>query len=294
MKNANRAAALLTAASLISAVSSCSSDVGQFYIGDPPTTTTAVSVEEDTTEEVTTETVTTTTVETTTTTTTTTAQVLRGNIYDANKTLLTYSELSDGGRELRYYNSDYQYSVGNIISAASSGLDSSFEDVLTVKNPTPASENDNVGQSVELTIDANVQSAICNYMQNMNIIGSVVVMRTDGSILAEVSYPSYLPEEYQADPSYAEYLPWGAMTNRAFQNASPGSCFKIMSEVIADKHGITSLYDDSKRKIWTSNYFRIAPAVRQGHFSCCSAVYQSACSRYECHEQLFCPDRHRP
>ena len=238
-----RLTAFLTAASLISALSSCSSDVGRIYVEAPSAQTSsqpAVTTEAPTT----TQTVTTTTETTTTTTTTTTVAVMRGNIYDSNKTLLTRSELSEDGREMRYYNSDYQYSVGNIISAASAGLDTELEDTLRVKNPTPVNDTDTVGQSVELTIDANVQAAIYNYMQNMNIVGSVVVMRTDGSIMSEVSYPSYSPEAYQADPSYADGLPWGAMGNRAFQNATPGSCFKIMSEVIADKHGITTLYDD--------------------------------------------------
>lgn len=238
-----RLTAFLTAASLISALSSCSSDVGRIHVEAPSAQTTsqpAVTTEAPTT----TQTVTTTTETTTTTTTTTTVAVMRGNIYDSNKTLLTRSELSEDGREMRYYNSDYQYSVGNIISAASAGLDTELEDTLRVKNPTPVNDTDTVGQSVELTIDANVQAAIYNYMQNMNIVGSVVVMRTDGSIMSEVSYPSYSPEAYQADPSYADGLPWGAMGNRAFQNATPGSCFKIMSEVIADKHGITTLYDD--------------------------------------------------
>ena len=108
-----RLTAFLTAASLISALSSCSSDVGRIYVEAPSAQTTsqpAVTTEAPTT----TQTVTKTTETTTTTTTTTTVAVMRGNIYDSNKTLLTRSELSEDGREMRYYNSDYQYSVGNI------------------------------------------------------------------------------------------------------------------------------------------------------------------------------------
>jgi len=243
--------ALTALTALLSTLPSCTSSVGQIAIIDPATTTTQATVPTTTALTTSAETTTTTVTETTTeTTTTTTEQVMRGNIYDANKTLLTYSELAEDGSELRFYNENYQYSVGNIISAASAGLDTELYDMLTQKNPTPVGESDNVGQSVQLTIDADVQAAIYNYMQSVNLIGSVVVMRTDGSIMSEVSYPSYSPEAFQADPSYADGLPWGAMGNRAFQNATPGSCFKIMSEVIADKHGISSLYDDGT---WTDS-----------------------------------------
>lgn len=243
--------ALTAITALMSALTSCTSSVGQIAIIDPDTTTTQATAPITTSALTTAETITTTVTETTTeTTTTTTELVMRGNIYDVNKTLLTYSELAENGNELRFYNENYQYSVGNIISAASAGLDTELYDMLTQKNPTPVGESDNVGQSVLLTIDADVQAAIYNYMQSVNLIGSVVVMRTDGSIMSEVSYPSYSPEAFQADPSYADGLPWGAMGNRAFQNATPGSCFKIMSEVIADKHGISSLYDDGT---WTDS-----------------------------------------
>ncbi len=63
--------------------------------------------------------------------------------------------------------------------------------------------------------------------------------------MAQVSYPSYNPDDYY-DIETEEDLAWGTYGNKAFQNFPPGSCFKIMSEVISDKHGITSLYDEGE------------------------------------------------
>lgn len=159
----------------------------------------------------------------------------KGNIYDVKgKLLVTNSE--DGTR--RVYSDDYAVSTANLVTSMSDGYDKTFEDILA--------EGDN-GQSVQLTIDADVQNAVYQYMQSMNLVGSVVAMRSDGSLLAQVSYPSYDPRTVEKQ-DYDEELAWGKCGNKAFQNFEPGSCFKIMSEVIADKHGVYSLYDEGEWK----------------------------------------------
>lgn len=163
----------------------------------------------------------------------------RGNIYDTKGNLLTSSE-----GEKRIYAENYAIPFANIITEMSGGYDTSFEDILRT-----APEGAEVGNSIQLTIDSDVQNALYNYMANMNLVGSVVVMRTDGSIMSQVSYPSYDPTII-TDSSYDEDLAWGVCGNKAFQNAEPGSCFKIMSEVIADKHGIYSVQDEGE---WTDD-----------------------------------------
>jgi len=193
--------------------------------------------------------VTTTTTTSTTTTTTTTALVLKGNLYDCNGNLLMYSGQREDGSEERFTNDSNKVSFANVLNKLSSGFDLTFEETLRDKNPTQ-NGGTAVGKSIQLTLDANVQNAIYQYMANMNIVGSVVVMRNDGSIMAEVSYPSYDPDLYSQDEDYGDSLSWGAFGNKAFQNAAPGSCFKIMSEVLADKHGIRVLYDDGT---WTDD-----------------------------------------
>ena len=185
---------------------------------------------------------------TTTTVTTTAAPNIKGDIYDVNGNILMYSNY-EVDTEVRYYSSGYKISFANILDSYSSfGIDTALDEQLRVKNPTAVQGHDNVGQSVRLTIDGNVQNALYEYLQNNNLVGSVVVMRTDGSILSEVSYPSYDPDLNRTDPTYADNLYNGAFYNKAFQNATPGSCFKIMSAVISEKNGVTSLLDDGS---WT-------------------------------------------
>ena len=226
---------LLIAAAAALSFPSCSAEVGQFEVRND---TSSRSARQETTEEqaATEE----------TTVTTTTEMVYRGNIYDTNRTLLTYGTYANGNQDQRLYGEGFGYSFGNIISETSAGLDSALSDLLRTKNPTPVNDNNNVGESVRLTIDADKQTALCTYMANMGIAGSIVVLRTDGSIMAETSYPAYDPELYDSDPEYSGSLYSGTIANKAFQNASPGSCFKIMSEVIADKNGITTVYDDGE------------------------------------------------
>lgn len=174
------------------------------------------------------------------------AELLRGNIYDVKGRLLS-STNTDIAEPRRIYAEEYAVPFANVITEMSDGYDTAFNDKLTVKNPSPVNGSDKVGQSIQITLDADIQKKLYEYMQSVNLDGTVVVMRTDGSIMAQVSYPSYEPNAV-AEQKYDEKLAWGDCGNKAFQNYQPGSCFKIMSEVIADKHGITSLYDDGEWK----------------------------------------------
>lgn len=181
----------------------------------------------------------------TTTTVTTTApapSVMRGNLYDCDGTVLMFSGKGADGKEQRMTNDANKVAFANVLNEMSEGLDLEFDKMLRKENPTPV-DNTKTGQSLQLTFDADIQNAIYNYMANTGIIGSAVVMRSDGSLAAEVSYPSYNPDEYYGIKT-EEDLAWGNYGNKAFQNFPPGSCFKIMSEVISDKHGIYSLPDE--------------------------------------------------
>lgn len=176
-------------------------------------------------------------------------EIMKGNLYGCDGSLLVYSKADGEGGYKRYFPNDYAVSHANILSELSDGIDAHFNDVLTEKNPTPVNGNENVGQSVVLTIDSAMQNDIYNFMAYNNMEGSVVVMRTDGSIASEVSYPSYDPE-YYTDNIHGEDLVNGDYGNKAMAATSPGSCFKIMSEVVADMYGIYSLYDEGT---WTDD-----------------------------------------
>ena len=150
---------------------------------------------------------------------------VKGNIYDTEGRLLISD--SDGKR---VYADEYAISFANVATEMSAGYDKTFEDILLTSDASGQQ-----GDSITITLDADVQNAVYSYMQANNIKGACVAMRTDGSILAQVSYPSYDPRTV-ASTEYDEELAWGEFGNKAFQNYEPGSCFKIMSEVISDKH----------------------------------------------------------
>lgn len=221
--------ALAAAIAITASFASCTVSVGKADTGSEPTSE-ATTAEAAPTEE------TTSAPETEAYDENTRSAAVKGNIYDCKGNLLVYTA-DDGTR--RVYSDDYAVSFANIITTMSDGYDTAFDSILT----KPAHTGDETGQSVRLTLDGDIQNQIYSYMESNNIVGAAVVLRTDGSIMAQVSYPSYDPNavEYQ---TYDPELAWGSVGNKAFSNYEPGSCFKIMSEVIADKHGIYSLHDD--------------------------------------------------
>lgn len=167
--------------------------------------------------------------------------LLRGNIYDVKGRLLASTDTGSSVPR-RIYADEYAVPFANLITEMSEGYDTTFNDKLTIKNPSPVNGSDKIGQSIQLTLDADMQKKLYEYMQSVDLDGTVVVMRTDGSLMAQVSYPSYDPNAV-AEQKYDKELALGDCGNKAFRNYQPGSCFKIMSEVISDKHGITTLYD---------------------------------------------------
>ena len=250
-KKGKKLAAFAVTVFCCAALASCTSESDILHIIPPEKADSEQSIAAPTfTTETTTQTsatTVTTTSETSSTTTTVTTrppEIYRGSVFDCRRNLLTFSDITDNGSEKRIYTEKYKMSLGNIISEYSGGVDRVFEETLRIRNRTSVNNRNDIGQSVQLTIDADVQADIYNYMQQQNIIGSVVVMRTDGSLMAEVSYPSYDAVKYDADLAYREELAPGTLGNKAFQNMPPGSTFKIMSEVISDKNGIQSLYDE--------------------------------------------------
>lgn len=232
-------AAAISAASLFS-LQSCGTTVQRAAPGPS-----AQTFAQNTTEQA--QSTTTAASETTTapTTTAAAADVMRGNLYDAKGTLLMYSKADENGKEQRMTNDSNKVAFANVLNEMSEGLDLTFDKLLRTPNPTPVDGDSKYGQSLQLTFDADTQNAVYDYMASKNLIGSAVVMRTDGSLMAQVSYPSYDPDLYYGVKT-EEDLAWGNYGNKAFQNAEPGSCFKIMSEVISDKHGVTVLYDEGE------------------------------------------------
>jgi len=227
----------VSAAVLLAAVSSCGTVVERAGTEDTvaaiaPNTTAATTSAEGTV-----------TTEAATSAGKSSSDIMRGDLIDINGTILMYSVMDESGtgKEVRMTNDANKVAFANVLNEMSEGLDLTFDDILRTENPSPLDVK--MGQTVQLTFDADMQNAIYDYMAGANLIGSAVVMRTDGSLAAQVNYPSYDPDLYYGTDT-EEDLAWGDYGNKAFQNAEPGSCFKIMSEVISDKHGVTCLYDE--------------------------------------------------
>ena len=169
--------------------------------------------------------------------------IIKGNIYGSDGTPLVYSKSDENGNIIRTFSDTCSTAFANILAENADGMDKILDTTLNKKNPSPVNDNDSVGQSVKLTIEPNMQNSIYKYMEKNKIEGSVVVMRTDGSVAAEVSYPSFDPKDkYSAE----ELTNGGKYSNKAMTMATPGSCFKIMTATLAAVHGIYSLHDEGK------------------------------------------------
>ncbi len=168
----------------------------------------------------------------------------RGNIFDTNGVLLMYPSKDEQTYVTRLMNAEYSLCLSNILDDYSDGLDKRFESILIQPNKVPVNDKDTIGRSIQLTIDAEIQKKIYDILDEEGIIGSVVVMGTDGGLIAEVSCPSYDRNRLYTEEDYISTLGHFALGNRCLATASPGSCFKIMSEVICDKNDIRSQTDD--------------------------------------------------
>lgn len=168
----------------------------------------------------------------------------RGTIFDINMKQIIRSELNSGYSPYRKINVRYA-ALSNIICDQSCGLDSVFSSILRGKNPTKVNIDDNIGCSVQLTLNADMTKKIYDRLNKEGITGSVVVLRDDGSVASMVSCPTYDANKLHDDPDYEATLSKdGIFVNRVLQKAAPGSTFKIISEVVADIYGIDTAVDE--------------------------------------------------
>lgn len=112
------------------------------------------------------------------------------------------------------------------------------------------------GNNAILTIDREIQEAAFKSFMNLNRIGAVVAMRTNGEILAWVSTPSFDPNEFSTGISAQTWSrlindPYKPLRNKIIQDHnSPGSTFKPLVAVAA-----------LQEKVITPNTIVSAPGV---------------------------------
>ena len=167
----------------------------------------------------------------------------RGAILDCNSNVIISSKDSANGNAFRIMNEQYDEAFAPIISDYSNGLDKAFESITRTQNPTPANYENDIGQSIRLTIDANIQNNIYHSLSEIGMIGAVVVMDTDSRIIAEVSLPSYSYNSIINGENVD--LSSGNANNRCIQPYAPGSTMKIISGCLCSMHNINTLTDHS-------------------------------------------------
>ena len=167
----------------------------------------------------------------------------RGVILDCNNNILVSSKDSTSGDAHRIINEQYDESLSPVISDYSQGIDTIFAHVTRSQNPTPANYENDLGQSIRLTLDANIQNNIYHALAESEMVGAAVVMDTDGRIISEVSLPSYSYNSIINGEN--SDLSAGNANNRCMQTAAPGSTMKILSGCLCSMHGIDTLTDYS-------------------------------------------------
>ncbi|MGB2265509.1 MAG: penicillin-binding protein 2 [Akkermansiaceae bacterium] len=99
-----------------------------------------------------------------------------------------------------------------------------------------------VGSRVELTIDAQIQCLVENTLRRVGRAAAVVMDPNTGEILAMASVPDFTPSYFvpSIDPeAWENYRTNNAhpLVNKAINNFTPGSTFKLPTAVAASIHG---------------------------------------------------------
>lgn len=177
-----------------------------------------------------------------------TNRVLRGNIYDRDGNVLSFSERQDDGTQKRVYSggtafshplgyASAQYGVAELekrmqehLTNYSFDLTLSARDFLgMLKDPDTYVGEEKYGDNVVTTLDSKLQRAAYNSLGSQ--YGVVVAMDpSTGEILAMVSTPTYNPSKIDTDYESYRNDTDGVMVN--FANVGlypPGSSFKVVT-----------------------------------------------------------------
>ncbi|CAM4218243.1 MULTISPECIES: penicillin-binding transpeptidase domain-containing protein [Corynebacterium] len=183
-------------------------------------------------------------------------QINRGQI-SAGGQVLAESHRDDNGFYQRTY-PNMPYSFGPIVGYVSdtygtSQVESAYNGALTGDGQgnsrfmRTGHEEDAVGNSVELSMDPNLQAFAYEQLSNNGYNGAIVALRpSSGQVLAMASTPSFDPNQI-ANPATAAEA-WGQLNNdprqpllnhAAQDQLPPGSIFKIITTVAGLRSGYT-------------------------------------------------------
>lgn len=184
-------------------------------------------------------------------------EIDRGQINAGGQVLAESTKTEDGSYQRTY--PTMPYSFGPVVGYVSdqygtSQLEGGYNAELTGEGTGGASrflrtglEQDKAGNSVELTIDPNLQSLAYDQLADQGYDGAIVALRpSTGQVLAMASTPSYDPNTI-ANPDTAESAwaevnqnPGNPLLNHATQDQlPPGSIFKIITTTAGLRAGYT-------------------------------------------------------
>lgn len=184
-------------------------------------------------------------------------QINRGNINAGGQVLAQSYRDADDFYQRTYPNMPYSFAplVGYVSDLyGTAGLESGYNSQLTGEGSRGSNrftrtgrEQAKAGNSVELTVDPNLQALAYDQLSNPGYNGAVVAMRpSTGEVLAMASTPSYDPNAV-VNPDTAEQTwaqlndaPGNPLINHATQEQlPPGSIFKIITTAAALRSGFT-------------------------------------------------------
>ncbi|WP_342318773.1 penicillin-binding protein 2 [Corynebacterium mayonis] len=183
-------------------------------------------------------------------------QINRGNI-NAGGTVLAQSHPDENNFFQRAY-PNMPFSFAPVVGYVSdqygtSGLEAGFNSELTGQSGLTSrftrtgAEKSTPGNTLELTIDPQLQALAYDELSNPGYAGAVVAMRpSTGAVLAMASSPSFDPNTVANPRTAADAWanltsnPGNPLLNHATQEQlPPGSIFKIITTVAALRHGVT-------------------------------------------------------
>lgn len=184
-------------------------------------------------------------------------QINRGNINAGGQVLAQSYKDSNEFYQRSYPNMPFSFApvVGYVSDQfGTAGLESGYNAQLTGEGSVKGDrflrtghEASPTGNSLELTIDPNLQALAYDQLSNRNYDGAVVAMRpSTGEVLAMASTPSFDPNSVvnpdTADAAWQQLNddPANPLLNHATQDQlPPGSIFKIITTAAALRHGFT-------------------------------------------------------
>lgn len=163
--------------------------------------------------------------------------VYRGAFVSADGKVLWYSD----GTE-RKANPEYDMCVSNLISKKSAQkLDTVFNDLLRTKNPSEisASTGNPLGISLKLTLHAEKQKQVFDYLNANNLRAAVTLLDDSGGIEVAASTPGFSNNVSVVSGSSSYY-------NNCFRAVPLGSVAKISSGVVLAFNHIMTMDDLGK------------------------------------------------